>query len=79
MSNDIFKFVADRVSNILSALEIDDSEQDNQKKQNLNNQKQKFYEDDFNGNKRINRIFTAKQKEQCWNKVFIKYFEIIGF
>ena len=28
----------------------------------------KYYDDDFSSNKRINRLFTAKQKELCWNK-----------
>ena len=33
------------------------------------NDQQKYFEDDFSGNKRLNRIFTAQQKEECWNKV----------
>jgi hypothetical protein len=29
----------------------------------------KYNFDDFEGNKRKNRIFTNKQKDLCWNKV----------
>jgi hypothetical protein len=27
-----------------------------------------YFEDDFVANKRLNRLFTMKQKEQCWNR-----------
>jgi hypothetical protein len=28
----------------------------------------KYFEDDFDVNKRKNRLFTNKQKDQCWNR-----------
>ncbi len=38
------------------------------------NKPKQFFEDDFSSQKRANRIFTNKQKDQCWNmvrKIFI--------
>ena len=33
------------------------------------NKPKQFFEDDFSSQKRANRIFTNKQKDQCWNMV----------
>jgi hypothetical protein len=32
---------------------------------------EEFFEDDFSSLKRVNRIFTNKQKEKCWNRASI--------
>jgi len=34
-----------------------------------NNKEEKYYFDDFENDKRKNRMFTQKQKELCWKNV----------
>lgn len=36
---------------------------------NKEDKTKEFDEDDFSSSKRLNRLFTNKQKEQCWNRV----------
>jgi len=33
-------------------------------------EEEKYYFDDFENDKRKNRMFTQKQKDLCWKKVF---------
>lgn len=38
------------------------------KENNTKKEEEEYFEDDFIAKKRANRIFTNKQKEQCWNR-----------
>ena len=67
MNYDLYKILMNKFGILTYKEEINLKKNDN-----LSYQKGKeviFYEDDFDGNKRLNRLFTKKQREQCWKKV----------